>query len=199
MPLYTRATAHLAGPAGFEPQRQNNWGFEVNIPGADPDTVALSLVRGFLPTNYNEEIPIPYGNEVVYVAGRSIWEPGGLICRDWVDRACAKAFLDWRVQVFNPQDGSIGFAADYKRDASIILFPPNYDESSQARGGQFQRVWTLHGCWPVRVNAAANDLDQTSSGQVMMEIALRYDRATADYITYERTGANSGILDTSLT
>ena len=182
MPLYTRATAHLATQAGgFEPQRQHNWSFEVSGIGGDADSqvLALSLVQGFLPTGYNEEVPIPYGNEVVYVAGRAIWEPGGLICRDFIDQNVAAQLLEWRRQVYDPATGAIGLAASYKKEASIVLFPPNYDEAAGATNTEFQRQWKLHGCWPIRVNAAANGLDMTSSGQVMIELSIRYDRAEA--------------------
>jgi len=115
----------------------------------------------------------------VYVAGPARWEPGGLICRDFIDKDVAGQLLEWRRQVYDPATGAIGLASSYKKQASIILFPPNYDESAGATNTEFQRQWKLLGCWPIRVNAAANGLDMTSPGQVMIELAIRYDRAEA--------------------
>lgn len=183
MPLYTRADNLASVGTGFEPQRQHNWALELNLPGDDGDFVTLSIVNGFLPAGYNDEVPIPYGNEVVYVAGKAVWDAGTIVLRDWIDRPTAQILLDWRVSVYNPTTGAIGLAADYKQDASIILFGPNVIDQTEG-ASQFERVWTIHGCWPVRVNPASNGLDMTTSGQVMMELALRYDKASANFINY---------------
>lgn len=183
MPVYTRADNLASVGTGFEPQRQHNWALELNLPGDDGDYITLSIASGFLPAGYNDELAIPYGNEVVYVAGKAMWDAGTIVLRDWIDRPTAKILLDWRVQVYNPTTGAIGLASDYKQDASIILFGPNVvDKSEAAVVGE--RVWTLHGAWPIRVSPAANGLDMSTSGQVMIEMVLRYDKATSNFINY---------------
>jgi hypothetical protein len=182
MAIYTRAD-HLASVGtGFEPQRQHNWAVEFNLsPDAD-EVIKLSLVAGFLPSGFNEVVPISFGNETVYVAGKADWEQGQVICRDWVDRATAQALLEWRAQVYNQFYGSIGLATNYKRNSSILVFPPNARDGFEPDAGV--RVWTLQGCWPVRVNPAQNGLDMTSSGQVQLEVQIRYDKAFANYVQY---------------
>jgi hypothetical protein len=176
MAIYTRAD-HLATDVDYEPQRQHNWVLELNLDG-DDDSIALSIVNGFLPTRYNDELAIPYGNEVVYAAGKMMWDQGAVTLRDWVRQRTAKLLLDWQVEVGNPTTGAIGFAASYKRDASIVLFPPDTvsGEGTETAG---EKVWTLHGAWPIRVNPAVNGLDMTTSGQVLIELLLRFDKATA--------------------
>lgn len=184
MASYTRAD-HLASiGTGFEPQRQSNFSVEINfrnlsLAGTDLtgiDVISLSLVGGFLPTNSNEPVPISYGNEVVYVAGKSMWEAGQLVLRDWVDRPTARILTQWRTQVYNPRTGSIGLATNYKTRASIILFPPNTPDIVVG-APPFQRVWTLEGCWPQQLNLAQNGLDQTTSGLVNIGLVLRFDKA----------------------
>ena len=180
MPIYTRATHHLAQVGtGFEPQRIHNW--SVEIPDLNENVnymLAMSLVQGFLPTCYNEEVPMPYGNEVVYVAGQARWEMGALLCRDFIDRPATASLLNWRKSVYNPDNGAIGLAANYKKEVNLLLSGPDVQEEA-TDGAYGLRGWTLHGCWPIRVRAAAQGLDMTSSGIVMAEVALRYDRATA--------------------
>ena len=95
--LFTRAD-HLASVGtGWEPQRQHNWALELNLAG-DNDIITLSISTGFLPVGSNEELPVPYGNEVVYVAGKAVWEAGTIVCRDYIDRPVAQLLLNWRTE-----------------------------------------------------------------------------------------------------
>lgn len=191
--LFTRAD-HLASVGtGWEPQRQHNWALELNLAG-DNDIITLSISTGFLPVGSNEELPVPYGNEVVYVAGKAVWEAGTIVCRDYIDRPVAQLLLNWRTEVYDPTTGAIGLSGGfggvpgYKRNASIITFPPNVIDGSE-RGVPYQKVWTIYGAWPLRVNPAANGLDMNTSGQVMIELVLRFDKATASHITNYKGGA----------
>ena len=68
--LFTRADNLASVGTGWEPQRQHNWALELNLIG-DNDLITLSISTGFLPVGSNEELPVPYGNEVVYVAGKA--------------------------------------------------------------------------------------------------------------------------------
>lgn len=172
---------------GFEPQRQHNWTLELHgLPGNESDLVSLSLHQGFLPVCTNEDVEIPFGNERVWVAGRANWEMGQVIVKDFVDRPVAAALYRWRKLVYNPTNGSIGFAVRYKRRASIVLFGPD---------GTGQREWELTGCWPTAINFAQNGLDMASSQQVFIDLRLRYDKAFAAF-TGERQGGtlSQGIL-----
>jgi hypothetical protein len=166
---------------GFEPQRQNNWGLVVmGLP--NEDILSLSLVTGFLPRRAMEEVPISYGNEVVYVSGKPGWDQGVVTVRDFIDRPTAKVVYDWSLQVYDPRDGHIGLARDYKKEAEVVLFAPNTREFAGVANPIGQRVWTLHGVWPSSVNFAQNGLDQTSADIVRIELVLRYDKAEATQI-----------------
>lgn len=197
MALYTRAD-HLAQELGpFEPQRTHNWAFEVPLSSElAQDTIKLSLVQGFLPVAYNDEVPISYGNEEVFVAGKAHVEAGQIICRDWVDQPTAALLLGWRRQVYNPDTGAINLARFYKRTAYIVLYSPNVVDGPAQNintafvgpgfdidpGVYYERVWELQGVWPIRVNAAAQGLDMTNSGMVMIECLMRFDKARANFL-----------------
>jgi hypothetical protein len=170
MPIHVMAD-HIAREriGGFEPQRAFNWTLEINgLPGHDKDVISLSLQSAFVPTCANEEIEIPFGNERVWVAGKANWERGGIVCRDYVDRPVAAALYAWRRLVYNPVDGTIGYAVRYKRHGSIILYGPD---------GTLSRPWEVAGMWPVSVSFAENGLDMANNDQVRIGVALRFDKA----------------------
>lgn len=181
MALHTRADYLAQQDGAFEPQRTHNWGVEIptGFTANGQEVISLSIVSGFLPTCVNDEVGISYGNEEVFVPGKAHWESGQLVCRDWVDQPSAETLLRWRRLVYNPATGAINLAKNLKRDVYIILFGPNTQDPYDNLGadGTYQRIWTLQGAWPVRVNPAVQGLDMTSSNMVMMECLLRFDKA----------------------
>jgi len=200
MGIHVLAT-NLAQQNGFfEPQRQHNWNLEITGigDGNDAEIISLSLANGFIPQVANEEVEIPYGNERVYVAGKAVWAAGTVTVRDWVDRRTAAVLYNWRLQVYNPVTGRIGLASQYKKKAFVVLFGPNQDEiGGVVSNPKMEREWELIGCWPQTVNYAANGLDMSSSGQVMIELNLRYDKAIATQI--ESAGSGGNIINQILT
>lgn len=177
MAVHVLATNLAQQHGGFEPQRQHNWNIEFALAplGVDADVISLALVGGFLPRCMNEDVPLPYGNETVYVAGKATWDRGQIIVRDFIDQPVAQSLWTWREQVYSPGTGQIGLAANYKVNADIVLFSPN----SQENNASFERVWRLIGCWPMTIDFAAQGLDMASSNVVMINMTLRYDKAFA--------------------
>lgn len=227
--IYTRAD-HLASQGtGFEPQRMHNWSVVFELPSGQPDgsidgggpalqTVQLSLVQGFLPNTFNEVVPIQYGNEEVYIAGKASSEEGRLICRDFVDQPTAAILLNWRRRVYNPQTGAINLARNYKTQASIILEAPNVNDLASAFGpaavgntitdggvdvsswygdNTYTRVWKLQGCWPVAVMPAAQGLDMGTSQTVMISVTIRFDKAIPEFAYSGNVNPNISILPIS--
>lgn len=178
MAIHVLANQLAAAGGGYEPQRQHNWSLLVHDIIGNDDVLSLSLVTGFLPRVSNEELEIPYGNERVWAAGKAVWDQGTVVVRDWIDRPTAKIVYDWRQQVYDPLTGQIGLCREYKKQCDVFLFAPNSTDG----GGSGARIWVLHGAWPVSVAFAANGLDQTSSGQVQIEMVMRYDKAEAEVI-----------------
>jgi len=158
-----------AAGGGFEPQRVRNFIFSVTLGVGGQDLIQLCIEKAFLPSETTEEIEIWYGNEVRKVAGPTKFEDGTLSIKDFVDQAAYAQCVAWRRQVYNADDGSIGMAAVYKKEASITLYAPN---------GTTARVIKLIGCWPKALKA--NDLDYTANEKVLVEMTLAYDKA--DYV-----------------
>ena len=156
---------HLAAAGGaFEPQRQNNFLFSVDLPGQE--NITLSLESSALPTVGVEEIELHYLNTRRYVAGKAVYDTIPLVVKDMVDVGVASAIKDWHEQVFNPFTHKIGLARDYKKFADLVLFGPD---------GDIERIWNLIGCWPTTVSYGT--LDMSSSEKVLIETTLRFDRA----------------------
>ncbi len=154
---------------GYEPQRLNNFVFEVTPPDADAsaqEILQLSVNAAFAVSENNEEIAVNHLNETVYIAGRAVWEAGELVLKDFVDTQTASIINDWRRKVYNPTNGRIGMAKDYKVDASIMLYGPD---------GNYERQWDLKGCWPQSVTWGAG-WDATASDINTITVNIRYDK-----------------------
>jgi len=171
MSVILAATALANGATGnFSPQHVNNWTIEIVgvIAGGDP--LSLSLSRGFMPTVGVDEVQIPFGNESVYVAGRARYEGGTLEIRDYVDQDIQGLVRNWFERVYSGiasmTNGRVGVPADYKRNAFILLSAPD---------GSVERKWRLRGQWPMQWNPGG--LDMSSSEQVNLSVACRYDKA----------------------
>lgn len=147
----------------YETQRQNN--FEIQISDLSED-IMFAVVSFPLPTRANNVIEVPYGNAPIKVAGTATFTGGDLVLRDFMEADIEAKIDAWQKQVYNPDDGSIGWAADYKRQATVYEYSPD---------GQFIRTWTLEGCWPSSV--AYGNLDNTSGDLKQITITLEYDRA----------------------
>jgi len=155
-----------AGDGGFVPQHANNWIIEIaGLEGDDRDLLVLSLHSSNLPTESNNVVEVPYGNQVRKVAGKQIFEDIPLIVKDFVDRETRDAVRRWRRQVSDPVTGNVGLPSDYKKKADMIL---------QATNGTSLRTIPLVGVWPSEYNGGA--LDMESDEQVLIELTLTYDR-----------------------
>lgn len=130
--------------------------------------IELALDAASLPTQFVEEIELPYLNEARYVAGRARYAAIPLVLKDMVDIGVATACKTWYEQVHNSSTFKVGLARNYKKTADMILIAPD---------GSLERTWRLHGCWPTEINYG--QLDMNSNDIVKIEMNLRYDRAEA--------------------
>lgn len=157
---------HIAAEAGsLEPQRQNNFSVEIPLDGNDGDLVVMALHGFTLPQQVNEVIEIEYQNEKRKVAGRASAEEGSLTLKDFVDTDVRGAILRWRKQVYDPQTGNIGLAADYKKSLDVVMHGPN---------GENTRVCKLIGCWPSADPSV--ELTMDGSDKIMMEVPIQIDK-----------------------
>ena len=160
-----RESALAQQNGAYEPQRQYHWILRISdLPGSD--VLELSLRAGNLPTDANEEIVIPMLNANVYVAGKQTVEAISFTYNDYVDVDTMGVIGRWRRLVYNPETQEQGYAANYKKTASLILYGPDYS---------VERVWELQGLWPMSATNGA--ISYESSEIVQIEVSFRYDRA----------------------
>lgn len=175
MALLVQADRIVSQEGGFEPQRQNNFGVEIiGLEGlGETDNLSLAIESAFAPMYSTEEIAIPFGNEVVYAAGRSIPVQGQLVIRDFIEEQILGALMSWRRAVYDWETGAIGLARQYKKSGSITLFGPNSSDNNASN----PRIWEIEGLWPIDLNPAASGLTMQAAGLVTVSMTLRYDRA----------------------
>jgi len=161
----------------FEIQRSFNWSLEIALDDAGDQLLIVQGLESFDGvTESNDEIELQYANEKRYFAGQATFESSTLVLKDYVDQGVAEAMLRWRRQVYNPETGSIGLAADYKKVADLTLIAPNQE---------IVRIWKFQGIWPQQFKHGP--FDMTSSDKVTIEATLRYDKAIPS------TGLNTGL------
>tara|TARA_R110000824_G_scaffold39368_3_gene119161 strand:- start:266 stop:832 length:567 start_codon:yes stop_codon:yes gene_type:complete len=169
MPKASMGAGFLAAAGGsWEPQRQNAFEVEIYDLPMGEEIISLSVDTASLPSITFGEIELNHLNERRYVAGGVTFETTSLVCKDFVNQDVMKSLNAWSQQVYNPFNGRMGFASDYKKSASIFLYGPD---------GGSDRAWNLIGCWPQTVNFGGT-LDQSAKDAVStMELTVRYDRA----------------------
>lgn len=163
---YDMSAGHLA-PAGggFEPQRVFNW--VLVLPGVnDPELIRLSVEKVQMPKLSTAVMQLRYMNENVKVSGGASVDANNIVCRDFVDRKVLATLNQWVEQVHNPATGSIGYASDYKKQATIQLLDPK---------GEVMRSVTAKGVWPSSLSFS--DLDYNAdTGEVKITLVLQVDK-----------------------
>lgn len=164
--------ANQFAPAGgnYEPQRQNNGVFRVQLGDADQSALISLASESFnLPTETSGVVEMHWLNESRKVAGKTVFEDITLTLKDFVDVNTHQACLGWRREVYNPVNGAVGLAANYKKQATVEVFAPN---------GGLMRRWLLIGCWPMSLNAGS--VDHSSEDYNRIEMSLSVDKAYED-------------------
>ncbi len=174
MPIVQNASMFVpAGSVNFEPQRQQNFVFDLNVTGLglggeSPDILSLALLTFPFPEEGNETKEIRHQNNVVKYAGAfSGIDPVSLVYREFVDQRISTIWQRWRAKVGNYRTGGIGFAANYKATGILYKLPPgNPEDPAQklSRDNQYTQKWHCLGCFPASYTetdyASDNDGDQ---------------------------------------
>lgn len=161
---------------GNEPQRVNNWvlGFTgLTSLGLDGDEFFLSLKSFPFPEEANSKKMIRWFNESRAYAG-SVEDFGSqnLVIRDYIDKNTLEKLYRWRRLVWNPENLTVGFAANYKTDGILYLCRSNAIDLP----GSYVRKMYLQGCWPVKVSGNEHDMD-SDGDQQLITIEISIDRA----------------------
>ena len=162
----------------YEPQRSNAGYFFIETIAKHPSapfgsvTTVISLaVDSFkLPSYGTEPIQLGWFNENINAAGKSVVDDMDIVLKDFVEAPVADILEDWFLQVYNPVNGAIGKASEFKKKAHVYLF---------ATDGTKPRWYELDGCFISKY--ARGDIDQNTSDYVKITMTLSIDRVIPNY------------------
>lgn len=183
-------TYHMAAnPNLYEIQRNNNYEFFVPssnltnllLPGGDGTLIDSNIAREAIRLS-NVSCPIPHysqssieirrGNTSFKFAGVPSYSAGTVTFNDYIGIDTKQVLLAWQALSFNPETEKVGLASDYKKDAYLIEYTPDY---------QRVRSWILRGCWIS--NISETDRSNDSNDKCIITCTIEYDRGylnTAD-------------------
>lgn len=148
----------------YQVQRKNH--FEVKFNGEYIDEDLSFLVTSFsLPKETTDTFKANYFNDSVNLTGKTNYSEAQLVIKDAINYDTEKQFLKWRLRVFNPQTGKVGYAEDFKCNATVSEFSPS---------GDVVREWTLIGCFPSAVEYG--DLTYEDAGEKSISVTIMYDK-----------------------
>ena len=165
MALPTDITATRFNQREFQIQRKNH--FTVEFEGGFVQKGISFLVTSFpLPKESTESFKANYWNDSVNLPGKTNFETSNLTIKDAINYDTEKQFLSWRLRVYNPKNGKVGYAQDFKCRATVKEYSPS---------GDIIRSWTLIGCWPSSVDFG--ELTYDDAGEKQITATITYDKA----------------------
>lgn len=157
-----------------ETRRKHRWLFQVMGPVAQG--ALLFLQKASRPQFKYEEAVMHHDQEQAYFAGKQSWEPLSIAFYDAEQNPNVSAeIFKWVTSVttsgLQAGGGPVTVATPraYKAQAQLSM--------TDGAGGVTE-LWTFNGVWPVQTNWM--DLDYTNTEIQLVEVSMRYDRATKD-------------------
>lgn len=169
-------------PKYYEIQRNNNFAFYVSglagsleivnnkyaAENAD-DVLKLSVASSSVPHFTQSVIEVKRGNNTMKFAGVPTFGEGNLKLDDWIGAGTKDILLAWQRKSYNVETEKVGLASDYKRDAYLLEYTPDY---------QLVRTWKLDGCWISGISE--DNFDHDSNDKHALNATIQYDRAYID-------------------
>lgn len=171
-----------ANKSVYEIQRGNNFEFvidaalnNVSAYGAETKTfpnaqeyIRLSVSSTSVPHYEQSVIEVRRGNTAVKYAGPMSWPSGTLQCYDFIGAETLDILMAWQAQSGNPLYQTVGQQAEYKKNATLMEYTPDYSE--------VVRVWQLDGCWISGISEQEFSQDSGNSTRII-NCTIQYDRA----------------------
>lgn len=175
----------------IEPKRANRWILKFDeIPGASTisspngaadaaEALAIDLLSASRPTlSLNGSDSISRINEKWKFAQNPTWENIQVVFYDFDLGAAGASRLvwQWSQRVYDVLNGTMGYAANYKVDASLILLGPGQTNSSNTVSTNVEIIeaWDLFGCFPNQVSFGELSYDNTDALRVTMDLMFDY-------------------------
>lgn len=164
----------------YEVQRTNNFRIVFDSTIDPSGMIELACDSTGLPTISNDPIELAHGNSKVKVAGQANVDDISVTVKDFIEPDIEQILWKWRLKVYNPENGKVGWAKNYKKDAVIVQYGPN---------GEVLRKWQLKGVWPTSLDLGEMSYDGGDKKSITMNLSV--DNA---YIL--RDGKNTKIYGT---
>ena len=165
MALPAEITATRFNQREYQIQRKNH--FEITFDSSMVNSGLSFLVTSFaLPKESTDTFKANYWNDSVNLPGKTNFQESQLIIKDAINYDTEKQFMAWRLRVYNPKTGKVGYAEDFKCNAKVREFSPS---------GDIVREWDLIGCWPSSVEYG--DLTYNEAGEKNITATIMYDKA----------------------
>lgn len=169
-------------PKYYEIQRTNNFIFYVSglsgsiqTPGSAyaqsnaDEVIKLSVSKSSVPHFSQSVIEVKRGNNSMKFAGVPTFDSGSITCNDYIGAGTKDALIGWQNQSYNVQTEKVGLAQDYKRDAYLLEYTPDY---------QLVRTWKLAGCWISKLTE--DEYNHESNDKHTISVTIEYDKAWLD-------------------
>lgn len=145
-----------------EPLRQSTWEFVC------PALLGARLMAQncSMPQYAIDAIPIHHFNEHLKIAGAPNINDVSFEVRDVLAPSVFEQAWDWFKSGYNPETGVVGYASEYKKTGSLLLY--------DTKGIQV-REWQLIGLWIMNINQGNGDY--TSKDPLIPQLQFSADRA----------------------
>ncbi len=183
-------------PQLYEIQRSNNFELVVNVPYnllragntrdivGNHDTDDITFKNRYIGSEVAQEVlrmsvsdfQVPHftqkaisvrrGNSEVKYAGVPTFNSGKLQLIDYIGADTLGVLMAWQNLSYNVRTERVGLASDYKLDAQLIEYAPDYN---------IVRTWQLKGCWISGISES--DFSSESDDKRKISVDLEYDKA----------------------
>lgn len=160
-------TATRFNLAEYQLQRKNHFEVQFSSNSGIDENLKFMVVSFPLPKETTESSDINYFNTTIKVAGKTTFDNTTMVLRDAISYDTEQKFLAWRKKVYDPKEGTMGIAEDYKHDAVVTEWTP--DKSTKSRS------WRLVGCWPSGIDYG--ELTYDDGGEKQVSVTICYDYA----------------------
>jgi len=171
----------------YEPQRKNNGMLiapipelkaSLQVPPAIPGSLAFSLRSFEMPKDENDIIDLGWFNQRRKFAGQHHTDDISVTFIDYIDAPIMQTLESWRLSVYNPNLGAVGWASGskgrsgipsiggYKHDVYLLTFSPNMN-------WVYTKVYRLTGAFPSRLDRG--DVDYGDDEPTEITLTLSYD------------------------
>lgn len=151
----------------FEVQRTNNFRVIIDaskiVAGVAANIITLAIDSVDIPELSNDPINLDYGNSDVKVAGKAALGDSSIAVKDFIEPNIEKILWYWRLLVYNPQTGKVGWAKNYKKNIDLAQFGPN---------GEVVRTWKCMGVWPTNLSLGTLDYSSADKKQCTMNLSI---------------------------